>query len=109
MHPREDGWLIYPIFAHISKSAMLKKSLENLKIPALNEMQHAALAAAKKGDVILLSPTGSGKTLGFLLPLLNLLDSKIGTVQALILVPSRELALQIEQVFKTMGTGSKVN
>jgi len=72
-------------------------------------MQHAALAAAKKGDMILLSPTGSGKTLGFLLPLLNLLDVKIPTVQALILAPSRELALQIEQVFKMMGTGFKVN
>jgi len=88
---------------------MLKKSLENLNITALNEMQHAALAAAKKGDMILLSPTGSGKTLGFLLPLLNLLDVKIPTVQALILAPSRELALQIEQVFKMMGTGFKVN
>ena len=88
---------------------MLKQSLTNLKITALNEMQNAALAAAKKGDVILLSPTGSGKTLGFLLPLLNLLDKKIATVQVLILVPSRELALQIEQVFKTMGTGFKVN
>jgi len=72
-------------------------------------MQEAALAAAKKGDVILLSPTGSGKTLGFLLPLLNLLDENIPTVQVLILVPSRELALQIEQVFKTMATGFKIN
>jgi superfamily II DNA/RNA helicase len=88
---------------------MLKQSLENLKIAELNQMQHAALEAAKKGDVLLLSPTGSGKTLAFLLPLLNLLDAKIATVQVLILVPSRELALQIEQVFKAMGTGFKVN
>src|ERR1700722_4644145 len=88
---------------------MLKQSLTNLKITTLNQMQNAALAAAKKGDVILLSPTGSGKTLGFLLPLLDSLDAKIATVQVLILVPSRELALQIEQVFKTMGTSFKVN
>ncbi len=88
---------------------MLKKALENLKITALNEMQHAALNAAAKSDVILLSPTGSGKTLGFLLPLLDLLDTNIQLVQVLILVPSRELALQIEQVFKMMGTGFKVN
>ena len=72
-------------------------------------MQQAAITAAKKSDVILLSPTGSGKTLGFLLPLLGLLDPNIPTVQALIMVPSRELALQIEQVFRTMGTGFKVN
>ncbi|MDF2431104.1 MAG: ATP-dependent helicase DbpA [Mucilaginibacter sp.] len=88
---------------------MIKKALENLKITALNEMQHAALNAAKKGDVVLLSPTGSGKTLGFLLPLLDLLKPGIAEVQALILVPSRELALQIEQVFKTIGSGFKVN
>ena len=72
-------------------------------------MQQAAISAAKKGDVILLSPTGSGKTLGFLLPLLNVLDLNIATVQALILVPSRELALQIEQVFRSIGSGFKVN
>jgi superfamily II DNA/RNA helicase len=88
---------------------MIKKALENLKITELNQMQHAALNAAKKGDMILLSPTGSGKTLGFLLPLLSLLEAAIPTVQVLILVPSRELALQIEQVFKTMSSGFKVN
>ncbi|RYE08158.1 MAG: DEAD/DEAH box helicase, partial [Sphingobacteriaceae bacterium] len=88
---------------------MIKQALSNLKITALNEMQQAAISAAKKSDVVLLSPTGSGKTLGFLLPLLPLLDVEINTVQALILVPSRELALQIEQVFKTIGSGFKVN
>jgi ATP-independent RNA helicase DbpA len=88
---------------------MIKKALENLGITALNEMQHAALNAAAKSDVILLSPTGSGKTLGFLLPVLGLLDANVPLVQVLILVPSRELALQIEQVFKTMGSGFKVN
>jgi ATP-independent RNA helicase DbpA len=88
---------------------MIQKTLESLGISALNEMQHAALSAAKKGDVVLLSPTGSGKTLGFLLPLLDLLKPDTDQVQTLILVPSRELALQIEQVFKAMGTGFKVN
>ena len=89
---------------------MIQKVLENLKIAALNEMQKASMdAAAKNNEVILLSPTGSGKTLGFLLPLIaNLEVGKVG-VQALILVPSRELAIQIEQVFKQMGTGFKIN
>jgi len=89
---------------------MIPKVLENLKIASLNEMQHAAIKAMRKGgDLLLLSPTGSGKTLGFLLPVLNLLDEKKQGVQALILSPSRELALQIEQVFRSMGTGFKVN
>ena len=79
---------------------MIKKALENLKITALNEMQNAALSADPKRDLILLSPTGSGKTLAFLLPILKTLDASIPLVQVLILVPSRELALQIEQVFK---------
>ncbi|MES2593656.1 MAG: DEAD/DEAH box helicase [Bacteroidota bacterium] len=89
---------------------MIQKILENLKIAALNEMQLASIEAAKKdNDVILLSPTGSGKTVGFLLPVLSNLVTNIKGVQVLILVPSRELALQIEQVFKAMGTGFKIN
>jgi superfamily II DNA/RNA helicase len=89
---------------------MIQKVLEHLKIPSLNEMQLASIEAAKKeNDVILLSPTGSGKTLGFLLPILQNLDPQKAGVQALILVPSRELAIQIETVFKSMNTGFKVN
>lgn len=88
---------------------MVEKVLKNLKILALNEMQHAAIRAAEANDTVLLSPTGSGKTLAFLLPVLSRLDPAKPDVQVLILVPSRELALQIEQVFKGMGTGFKVN
>jgi len=89
---------------------MVEKVLENLKIASLNEMQQASIAAWKKGgDVVLLAPTGSGKTIGFLLPILNNLKPEVKGVQALVLVPSRELALQIETVFKQMATGFKVN
>ncbi|WP_133577328.1 DEAD/DEAH box helicase [Pedobacter metabolipauper] len=89
---------------------MVEKILGKLKITALNEMQLASVAATGKGsDVVLLAPTGSGKTVGFLLPVLNNLKTDLKGVQALVLVPSRELALQIEQVFKQMGTGFKVN
>ena len=83
--------------------------LERLKIKALNEMQLSAMKAIKENDkVLLLSATGSGKTLAFLLPILNLLDPDLRKVQALILVPSRELAIQIESVLKQMQTGYKV-
>ncbi len=89
---------------------MIPKILEKLKINSLNEMQLSSIEAAEKEcDLILFSPTGSGKTLGFLLPVLKRLNPSVKGVQALILVPSRELALQIEQVFKQMGTGFKVN
>ncbi len=92
------------------KNNSVKKILGHLKIDALNKMQLASIDAIEKQDnVVLLSDTGSGKTLAFLLPLLQLLDAdKKNTTQALIVVPSRELALQIEKVFKDMATGFKV-
>ncbi len=84
--------------------------LSNLKITALNKMQEGILEAGKKqNNLLLLSPTGSGKTLGFLLPLLNQVDADKAGIQALIIIPSRELGLQIENVFKQMKTGLKVN
>ena len=79
-------------------------------IESLNAMQMATLEANKKdNDIILLSPTGSGKTLAYLLPVLMSLNPEIQKVQALILAPSRELAQQIEQVWRSMSTGYKVN
>ena len=84
--------------------------LLNLGIENLNEMQEVAeTAILKEANILLLSPTGSGKTLAFLLPIFQLLESDIKNVQCLILVPSRELGLQIEQVWKKMGTDFKVN
>lgn len=91
----------------------MENDLQTLKshlgIPELNEMQEKMLAASKTpGDLLLLSRTGSGKTIAFLLPLLERLDEKVNAPQALIIAPSRELALQIESVFKKMRTGLKV-
>jgi len=91
------------------KNAAVNSILEKLNIKSLNEMQFKANAAIEKqNNILLLSATGSGKTLAFLLPLLKLIDSKKATSQALIITPSRELALQIETVFKSMGTSIKV-
>lgn len=84
--------------------------LQSLKIEALNPMQEKMLLLAKENtDTLLLAPTGSGKTIAFLLPVLARLNPKEKGVQCLILVPSRELALQIGQVFKQMATGFKVS
>lgn len=93
-----------------TKNYSLTNILVNLKIDGLNEMQEASLKANKKNeDFILLSDTGSGKTLAFLLAILENLEDENKKTQALIVVPSRELAMQIEQVFKTMGTGNKIS
>lgn len=84
--------------------------LANLGIEALNEMQFAAQRTIiNKQNTMLLSPTGSGKTLAFLFPILQLLREDVKAVQCLVIAPSRELALQIEQVWKKMGTRFKVN
>ena len=91
------------------KSYTIEEILFNLKIDKLNEMQLASIEANKtSADIILLSATGSGKTIGFLLPVIERLDHNNKNTQALVVVPSRELAIQIEQVFKLMGTGFKV-
>ena len=83
--------------------------LASLQIKELNEMQLASLKAnAENDNIILLSSTGSGKTLAFLLPIVQLLTKESKKVQALILVPSRELAIQIDEVFRKMATGYKV-
>ncbi|WP_370897997.1 DEAD/DEAH box helicase [Chryseobacterium gossypii] len=83
---------------------------KKLQIHEMNQMQKSAYRATENHhDVVLLSPTGSGKTLAFLFPVLRNLKKNISGIQALILVPARELALQIKQVFKSMGTDFKVS
>ncbi|APG64624.1 helicase [Tenacibaculum todarodis] len=84
--------------------------LAKLNIYELNEMQNEAIAVVEEtANTVILSPTGTGKTLAFLLPTLKLIDPENKDIQVLILVPSRELAIQIEQVIREMGTGFKVN
>ena len=85
----------------------IQKILTKLRITELNEMQqHAAEAiTGTDGDVVLLSPTGTGKTLAYLLPLVQLVDASRDSVQALVITPGRELALQSQQVLQSMGSG----
>lgn len=84
--------------------------LDKLSIEKLNDMQREArLAIHSNADVVLLSPTGTGKTLAYLLPIISELDLSCTEVQVLIVVPSRELAIQIEQVIREMGAGIKAN
>ena len=97
----------------------IQKILTKLHISELNEMQqHAAEAIlGSDGDVVLLSPTGTGKTLAYLLPLVQLIDQSLTpnpspkgegdlvAPQALVITPGRELALQSHQVLKSMGCG----
>ena len=87
-----------------------KDLLLKLGISELNPMQEEAITAIQKNnEVILLSPTGTGKTIAFLIPVLDKINPDLLEVQTLILVPTRELAIQIEQVIRKLGAGIKVN
>ncbi len=84
--------------------------LSKLGIERLNPMQlEAHEAILSHSEVILLSPTGTGKTLAFLLPIIEQMDRHSKDIQVLVLVPSRELAIQIESVTREMGSGFKAN
>ena len=78
--------------------------LVKLGIEQLNPMQLDAIKSINNfANNVLLAPTGSGKTLAFLLPILTLMEFELSEIQSLIVVPTRELALQIEQVLRVMG------
>jgi superfamily II DNA/RNA helicase len=84
--------------------------LEKFEVDSLTPMQEESYNTIQaNADIVVLSPTGTGKTLAFLLPLVEELDNENQEIQMLILVPSRELAIQIEQVIRKMGAGFKVN
>lgn len=84
--------------------------LRRLQIQSLNSLQKETLKNFKPNqDCIILSPTGSGKTLAFALLIKKLLNPALrNCIQALIIVPSRELALQIESVVKIVLSDEKV-
>ncbi|MBO7280696.1 MAG: DEAD/DEAH box helicase [Bacteroidaceae bacterium] len=87
----------------------LQQVLQKLNIESLNSMQAAAVEhCAKNNSMVLLSPTGTGKTLAYLLPLLQRLNIGSSSVEAVIVVPTRELARQVAQVWRSMDTGCRM-
>lgn len=85
----------------------IKAMLSKLGIEQLSPMQRMAVDAIGRGrgDVVVVAPTGTGKTLAYLLPLATMVDAGIAQTQALVIVPGRELALQSDQVLRSMGSG----
>ena len=95
----------------MTKSSTIDQNiLKKLGIDRLNPMQQETIKTiANQSETVLLSPTGTGKTLAFLIPIIDRLDKNCSEVQVMILAPSRELALQIEQVARNIGSGFKIN
>ena len=83
------------------------KILERLNISSLSNMQKEVIDAftASQNDLVVLSPTGSGKTLAYMLPLVEALSSESSQLQCIVVVPSRELALQSVNVMHAMRCG----
>lgn len=76
-----------------------------LGIEQLNEMQNAMNCRSREGgDMVLLSPTGTGKTVAYLLPVLQAIKADNGTVQCVIVAPSRELVQQIDGVVRALAS-----
>jgi ATP-dependent RNA helicase RhlE len=96
-------------FASLGLSASLQKVLADQKFTKPTHIQQGAIPAVLNGkDVLGIAKTGSGKTASYALPILNKLQKgaipKNRHVDVLVLVPTRELAVQVKDVFQQFGS-----
>lgn len=97
-----------PDFISLGIDRCLQDILKPQGITIPTEVQLAAIPAVLAGrNLIVQSPTGTGKTLAYLLPLLSRLDLQNKNLEVLVLVPSRELAVQVVKVIREL-TDDKV-
>src|SRR5580658_6998026 len=91
-------------FTELPISAYMKERLAHARFSTPTPVQAAAIPQALEGkDVLATAQTGTGKTLAFLIPVIEqLLKSKTPGIAALVLVPTRELAMQVVAVFNTL-------
>lgn len=90
----------------MDKQTILERFRERHNIETLNPMQQL-MAATDATRLILLSPTGSGKTAAFAIRLLRAIGSSKGVLQAVVIAPSRELVIQIADVIRPVAAGLK--
>lgn len=92
-------------FADAGLNARLLSALAEQDIDAPVPVQSGAIPPLLEGrDVVMEAPTGSGKTLAFLLPMLERLAGTAPGPRGLIVTPTRELAMQVEKVFRSLHT-----
>jgi ATP-dependent RNA helicase RhlE len=103
---------MYPIlttqFTQFSLSPALMARLDANKFEIPTPVQTACIPPALEGrDVLATAQTGTGKTLGFLIPIIEMMQKTEGNgALALIVLPTRELAMQVEQAFLSVRTSS---
>jgi ATP-dependent RNA helicase RhlE len=93
----------------------IKRSLEESGFKRPTDIQFKSIPPILKGeDVLAIAQTGTGKTAAFAIPVLNILhEQKITArrtdgIKCLVMVPTRELAIQITEVFETLGKYTRV-
>lgn len=98
-------------FSELSLSSFLKTNLVDNGFIVPTPVQAQAVPPALDGsDVVATAQTGTGKTLAFVLPLLQSLATKPGRgIGGVILTPTRELAIQIHETFTLLAKGSGIN
>ncbi|SEN70817.1 ATP-dependent RNA helicase RhlE [Chitinophaga rupis] len=93
----------------------IKRSLEEQGFKRPTDIQYKAIPSILKGDdVLAIAQTGTGKTAAFAIPVIQLLHQQSrsrtrGEVKCLVMVPTRELAIQISDVFKQLGKYTRVD
>src|ERR1700681_1560272 len=98
-------------FSELSISAPLKSNLAKHGFAEPTPVQALAIEPALAGhDVVATAQTGTGKTLAFVLPIIHLIGKQPSRpgIRAVILSPTRELAIQIDETFAKMVTGTGV-
>ena len=96
-------------FGSLGLSSALVRSLSSLRITSPTPIQGTSIPQILQGhDLIGGSPTGSGKTLSFALPILQKLMQDMAGGYAVVLTPTRELALQLHEQFVAVGEGAKI-
>lgn len=97
-------------FDEFQISPLLKDNLARAKFVTPTPVQSRAIGPALLGlDILGTAQTGTGKTLAFLLPILERLAMHPGKgIEALVLLPTRELALQVFESLKTIGLGTGI-
>ena len=96
-------------------SEELKRSLEELGFKRPTDIQYKAIPSILKGDdVLAIAQTGTGKTAAFAIPVIQLLQQQSrsrtkGEVKCLVMVPTRELAIQISDVFRQLSKYTRVD
>lgn len=91
-------------FSELNINKKLCETLQKNGIREATPVQEAAIPVIRHGDdVVVQAQTGTGKTLAFLLPIMEKVKPTVPVVQALVVTPTRELALQITAVAKRLG------